>query len=312
MISIRRLIHATFLFSLPLVVAWFGLSIWTALLLVVFALLWRWLLTLASVMRPENRVPIILETIPVSHFAEKARWCLDRLGVEYVEESWAGIVGVLFAGRTVPRLKFRSGIVQSSIGNSAEILRFLWGQHYSDGHAAFLEPTAQRLELEKRIDRCGLHLQVWIYYHVLLDRELTLRLWGISNPNIPAWQRALLRPLFPLTAAYLRYALSITDEHYTKAVEKIEDLLGDIDTRLADGRRSILGGDQVDFVDLSFAAISGLWLQPANYGGGKAEGSRVARNKLPAPLLADTERWTEDYPRATALIQRLYEQERLK
>ena len=120
-----------------------------------------------------------------------------------------------------------------------------------------------------------------------------------------------MRPLFPLTSAYLRFALSITDEHYTKAVEKIEGLLGDIDTRLADGRASILGGDDINYVDITFAAISGLWLQPEKYGGGKAEGSRVARNSLPAPMLADVERWTEDFPRASAFIQRMYEQERL-
>jgi glutathione S-transferase len=309
----RRLVHAIFVLLLPIIVAAFGLSVWTALALVVLALLWYWLLRIASIMYPEKRPPVVLETIPISHFAEKVRWCMDRLGVDYVEEPWAGILGVLFTGRTVPRLSFRSGIVRSSIGNSAEILRYLWGHHSDDegGRAAFLEPTTERRKLEKAIDRYGLHLQAWVYYHLLSDRELTLRFWGIRDPNIPRWQRVLMRPLFPLTSAYLKYALALTDEHYAKAVEKIEDLLGDVDTRLADGRTSILGGSETDYVDITFAAISGLWLQPENYGGGKAGGSRVASIKFPGSMRADTDRWTEDYPRATALILRLYEQERL-
>ena len=312
--SKRRLVHTVFLFALPVIVAWFGLSVWSAVLLVVLGLLWRWLIVLGQFAYPENQPSIVLETIPASHFAEKVRWCMDRLGIDYTEEPWGGILGVMFTGRTVPRLNFNTGIVRSSIGNSAEILRFLWGEYCVrlGGRAAFLEPTAERLELEIAIDRCGLHLQVWVYFHLLLDRELTLRLWGINHPDVPWWQRTLMQVLFPLSAVYLRYALSISEERYAKVVEHIEELLGDVDTRLADGRQSILGGDQVNYVDIAFASISGLWLQPDNYGGGMADASRVARNKLPGAMRADIERWIEDYPRASSFVARLYEQERLQ
>jgi len=312
--SKRRLVHTVFVFALPVIVAWFGLSVWSAVLLVVLGLLWRWLIVLGRFAYPEKQPSIVLETIPASHFVEKARWCMDRLGIDYSEEPWGGILGVMFTGRTVPRLKFKTGIVQSSIGNSAEILRFLWGEYSVrlGDRAAFLEPTAERLELEKVIDRCGLHLQAWIYFHLLLDRELTLRLWGANHLDVPWWQRTLMRALFPLSAAYLRYALSISEERYATVVEHIEALLGDVDTRLADGRQSILGGDQVNYVDIAFASISGLWLQPDNYGGGMAGASRVARNKLPGAMRADIERWIEDYPRATSFVARLYETERLQ
>ena len=67
----------------------------------------------------------------------------------------------------------------------------------------------------------------------------------------------------------------------------------------------------MNYVDIAFASISGLWLQPDNFGGGKADASRVARNKLPGPMRADIERWIEDYPRASSFVARLYEQERL-
>lgn len=309
----RRLIHAVFLFALPIVVAVFGLTPLAAALLVVLALLWRWLISLSSIVFPAKGPELILDTISLSHFAEKARWCLDRLGVSYTERPCAGVLGVVFAGRTVPRLRFRSGIVQSSIGNSAEVLRYLWGAYaVAQGERArFLEPTRDRLELEQRFDRYGVDLQIWVYYHLLLDRDLTLRAWGVENPLVPWWQRALLRPLFPLLAAFLRKAFRINAEHYAKAVSHIEEVLGDIESRLADGRRSILGGDESDYADITFAAISGLWLQPDGYGGGKADRCRIARNRVPAPMRADIERWIEDYPKASAFVARLYQEERM-
>ena len=49
---------------------------------------------------------------------------------------------------------------------------------------------------------------------------------------------------------------------------------------LADGRTSILGEGSLNFTDFSFAAMTGLWLQPAGYGGGKAEYVLVARDNL--------------------------------
>jgi hypothetical protein len=166
--------------------------------------------------------------------------------------------------------------------------------------------------MEKKIDRCGLYLQQWIYYHLLPDRKLTLHLWGVNSPSVPLWQRSLMRLLFPLTAAYIRYALSISEERYNSASEHIEALLAEVDTQLADGRLSILGGEQANYVDITFASIMGLWLQPDNYGAGAADAARVPKNELPAPMRADIERWSEDYPRATAFIERLYEKERLQ
>jgi hypothetical protein len=312
MISTRHLIHAAFLIALPIIVAWFGLSVLSALALTVAALVWRWLIVMSRLVTRDNRPAIVLETIAASHFAEKARWCLDRLEIDYTEICSGGLVGVMFTGRTVPRLNFRTGLVRSSIGNSAEILRYLWGEYGARIEAAaFLKPTQERLELEKKIDRCGLYLQQWIYYHLLLDRKLTLHLWGADSPDVPVWQRAIMRLLFPLTATYLRFALSISEERYNSASQHIEVLLGDVDTRLADGRLSILGGNDLNYVDITFAAIMGLWVQPDNYGAGAADATRVARNQLPTPMRADVERWSEDYPRATAFVGRLYEQERL-
>ena len=228
--STRLFVHALFVAALPVIVAWYGVSTAGAIALTLLALLWRWGLSLSVLFAPGRIPELELETITVSHFAEKARWCMDRLGVEYVEKPAGGILGVVFTGRTVPRLRMRTGIVRSEIGNSAEILRYLWGRYgYERGESAtFLEPTEERVALEKRIDRYGAHLQVWVYYHILDHRELALRAWGVKSPAVPAWQRAVMPLLFPLFRVFLRRAFRINTVNYERTVQKIESLLADI------------------------------------------------------------------------------------
>jgi len=308
----RLFVHAVFLFLLPLVVAWFGISLPGAIALVIFALAWRWLITLSGILAPETSPEIELETIAASHFVEKVRWCMDRLGIEYTERQWVGVLGVFSMGRSVPELKIRTGLVRSHIGNSPEILRYLWGAYAAtlgDG-AKFLEPTPARLALEQRLDRYGRDLQVWVYYHILDDRELTLHAWGCNSPMIPAWQRYLVIALYPVLRFLLRRAFRISHDHYVKAVQHIETVLAEADQSLADGRVSILGDESINYVDITFASFSALWLQPPEFGLEKADAVRIGRQRAPAAMQADIQRWIESYPNATGFITRLYQSER--
>lgn len=308
----RLLVHSAFLFLLPVIVAWLGLSVAAAAALVLVALLWRWAISLSSLVIPARCPGLVLETISASHFVEKVRWCMDRLGVEYTEKPAGGALGAFFLGRTVPRLFFRTGAVRSQIGNSPEILRYLWGRYSADmpEQARFLEPTPERLEFEKKIDRCGVNLQVWVYHHILGHRELTLRVWGIDNPLIPRWQKWALRLNFPLLRFLIRKSFRITPANFEKAVTHIESLLADVESRLGDGRKSLLGGDTVNFTDLSFCAIMGLWLQPAGYGGGQADSVRIEAANRPPEMAGQIEAWRRAYPLATRYIEQTYEERR--
>ena len=312
MTSKRLLVHTAFLLLLPLIVAWFGLSVISALGLVLLMLVWRWLISLSTFVMPEKVPALVLDSIAASHFVEKVRWNLDRAGIEYVENASGGTLGAFFLGRTVPRLKIKTGAVRSQIGNSPEILRYLWGAYSADPAiaASHLEPTPERLALEKRFDRYGVNLQVWIYGHILEDREVTLHLWGANSPAIAAWQRTLLHGLFPLLALLIRRSFRITPENCAKAGEHIAALLTEMNATLADDRASILGGGEVNFTDLAFAAMTGLWLQPDWYGGGKANDVLLERDKLPEAMQADIEKWSKASPRVVAWVERLYAEER--
>ena len=309
----RLLIHTLFLFALPVLVAWLGISLAGAIALLFVALIWRWAISLSTLVMPGKGPELELETISASHFVEKVRWCMDRLGVEYSEKPAGGTLGAFFLGRTVPVLKFRTGAVQSSIGNSPEILRYLWGRYFVEmgERARFLEPTAQRLEFEIQVDRCGVDLQIWVYYHILDDRNLSLHAWGANSPAIPLWQRMALKLLYPLQRFLIRKSFRITTARYEKAVDHIESLLAQVESMLSDGRKSILGGNSLNFTDFGFTAIMGAWLQPQGYGGGKADAVRIDRERCPARMLEQIETWSITYPLTTGFMEQLYVDERL-
>ena len=306
--GLRTKIHLAALFLLPLIVAAFGLSVTGAFALVLLMLAWRWLISLSDIAAPPGGPELVLETISASHFVEKVRWCLDRLGVDYRERPAGGTLGAFFLGRTVPRLWFRAGTSRSNIGNSSEILRYLWGRYAAErpAQAAFLEATPERLELERRIDRCGVDLQVWVYFHLLGRRELTLQAWGANSPDIPGWQRMALKLLYPLLAFLIRKAFRISPRQHQRAVAHLDALMDDVEQRLADGRTSILGGDVVNYTDLAFAAIMGLWALPAAYGGGRADSVRLAVDELPAAMRDEIEDWKTRFPRVAAFIEARY------
>ena len=308
----RRLVHTAFLFALPIIVAAFGWSVWTAVLAVLLMLLWHWAITLSGFIIPEKQPPLVLDSISASHFVEKVRWCLDRLGLPYRERQVGGTLGVFFLGRTVPLLKFRSGAVRSSIGNSPEILRYLWGRYAAErpDQAEFLRPTPERLAFEAQIDRCGANLQVWVYHHILPHRDLTLHAWGAGDPAVPVWQRWLLRLLFPVLRRLIRFAFRISPARQQRAVEHVSALLAEVEEKLADGRASILGGEALNFSDFAFAAIMGLWAQPAGYGGGRADAVRLDLADCPPQMQAEIEAWRRDYPRASDFVERLYSEHR--
>jgi glutathione S-transferase len=308
----RLLLHSLFLVLLPVIVAWLGISTAGAVALVLLALLWRWVISLSAIVAPAKVPELELETISASHFVEKVRWCMDRLGVEYSERAVGATLGAFFLGRTVPVLRFRSGAVRSSIGNSPEILRYLWGRYSSQcgEKADFLEPTTERLDFEQKIDRCGVDLQVWVYNHLLNDRDLTLHAWGCNSKGIPAWHRLVLKLTFPLLRFLIRKSFRITPQRHAKAVDHIGAQLAEVESLLADGRKSILGGDIVNYTDITFAAVMGLWVQPPAYGGGRADEVRVETEQFPSAARQEISHWREQYPMATCFIEQLYQNER--
>ena len=276
----------------------------------VAGLLWKWFMVQRSPAAGRAAGKrLSLETIAASPYVEKVRWSLDRLGLDYREEVSVGILGAIFAGRSVPRLRIGAGLGSSTIGDSPDILRFLWGQHAQAAAACFLEPTPAAVALERRIDAYGSYNRRWLYQRLLPHRQLTLQLWGCNDPTLPAWQRNFLRLCYPLVVGFLRRALGINAERTRRSVEKMETFLDEIEKRLEDSPDGLMG-DQRSYVDYAFAAQSCLWMPCPGYGGERARDYFPPADAWPQDVARETAAWRARYPRVVAFVERLYASER--
>ena len=164
----------------------------------------------------DNR--IILETMSLSHYCEKIRWCLDYLNIPYVEEEDTGILGVFVMGRSVPVLKIPGKAI--NIGDSPDILRYLYGEHCCEKERAdFLQPTPERLQLEEKFDKLGFNYRAFGYYVAFnsgITEEREKRLWGLFQPGVPEWQKVILKFFSPVFRKLVSMKLDISVENGMK------------------------------------------------------------------------------------------------
>ncbi len=308
----NRLLFAILAIASPLLVAWFDFSVLAAFGLILLLLLWRQALVLAPLTQKPTGPELELETILPSHFAEKVRWCMDRLGIEYVETPWVGVIGAFFRGRTVPMLHVQTGRSRSALGESTDILRFLYGRYSGDPNVdvTFLEPTEERVQWEKRLDRYGVDQQIWVYHHLLNDPVLCKQVWGLQSERLPGWQRLTGKLWYPVLEIFIRRAFNPDTEHTQRAVERIEALLQDTESLLGDGRIALLGSETTDFVDLTLASLSTPWVQPENFADGAFPEVRIDPDRVPPRMRSDMDRWRDNFPLTTAHIDRLYAEQR--
>ena len=307
-----RVIHLLALYALPVVVVAAGWGLPAAIGTVVAAFLLgvaaRLLVSLRALRQPER--PLRLHTITFSHYAEKARWCLDRLGVPYEEVPNVGVLGVLLTGRTVPWLEVPPGLTR--ISESSRILRYLWGEYAGrlpGDRTWFLEPTPAALDLEAKLDRrLGNDVRVWLYHHLLRDTDMSFRSWGSEEPAIPRWQRALLLAFRPVLALAVRRMLGVTPARAARAWERTRETFEDVDQLLADGRRYLTGAT-LTFADITFASLGALAVLPPEYPGNRLGGRRMAVADIRDPA------WRAEVEELRArpsgqFILRLYREER--
>jgi len=310
-----KLLLTLSLWSLPFLAVTLQISLAYLAIIALVLLTLQWILTLLKLSPPAKERVLRLETISASHFVEKVRWSLDRLGVTYRESANAGTLGAFFAGRTVPKLHVATGTVISTIGNSSDILRYLWGRYGSlpkfRQKAAFLEPTPEALELESQMDAYGADLQRWFYSNGLPARKLMMRVWGLHDRFVPFWQRWAVWVLYPLLCTMIRRAFDIRPKTPSWSADRIKNFLSQMETLLQDGRTYILNGEALSFVDITFASLSGIWIFPHQYGQGRAQYVLPEAELLPPQMQQDMQEWRESFPRVYAHIMARYENDRV-
>jgi glutathione S-transferase len=207
-----------------------------------------------------------LVTIPISHYCEKARWALERAGLQYREERHVQGIHRIAArraggGGTVPVLVTPEG----ALGESEEILVWVDGRT-PPAQRLFPAKPSERAEVERlcrRFDeRLGPRGRRLMYVNMLAHPELMVR---FNNQGVPRWEDRALRIVWPLAVRFLGRALGI------RAGVEVEDeavVWGELDfvaELLADGREHLCG-ERFGAADLTFAALSASVVVPPVYG----------------------------------------------
>ncbi|HEX9627521.1 MAG TPA: glutathione S-transferase family protein [Acidiferrobacterales bacterium] len=223
-----------------------------------------------------------LISIPMSHYCEKARWALDRLGLRYREERHLQVFHYPRAywfsrGPTVPVL-VDGGVV---VADSAAILRFL-DQYAPAGRELYPADPALRAEVVRweRLfdDELGVESRRWVYFHMLPRPLRGLRTAGDGVP----WYELMLAPLcYPAMRALIARKLDVRADTVARGLARCRQIVADTDARLADGRRYLVG-DRLSATDISLACMLAPFILPAQYG------SRLPEiDSLPAPMRAE-------------------------
>jgi glutathione S-transferase len=207
-----------------------------------------------------------LVTIGPSHYCEKARWALERAGIEYVERAHApvlhyGTTLLRYLQRTTPLLVTPHGTLR----DSTAILRHA-DKFVPDDQRLFPAEPAACAEVEALCDlfdrRLGPSTRRLAYFHVLDDVS---KLRELVEPGIPRAEQFLFRMGRSGIVAFLRWGLKIGPEGAKKCVSRIESVFGEVEARLARGKRYLVA-DRLTAADLTFAALSALVILPPEYG----------------------------------------------
>jgi glutathione S-transferase len=211
-------------------------------------------------------MPHQLITIPFSHFCEKARWSLEHAGVAFVEEGHcpgAHRIAVKQAGgrSSVPVLITDAGQV---LADSSLIARFA-DDHAPSGHKLLPADDAARtdvLALEDRFDlELGPHIRRFIYFHLLPQKQQTMRLFEVRTP---LRERLAARVLFPFLRRTMRRFMRIDEAGALESRDRMRRVFDEVGSRLADGRPYLMG-DRFGLADLTFAALAAPLVLPAEH-----------------------------------------------
>jgi glutathione S-transferase len=208
----------------------------------------------------------VLITIPISHYCEKARWALDRAGIEYRERAHLQVIHwipVTRAGgnKTAPVLVWGDRV----LADSPDIVEAASAKAppslglFPDDPAAAAEVRALEHDFDAHLGPEG---RRWMYNGLRGRSDIAIA-YGCTG--VPAWQRRALPLAYPLAARIIDRYLDVTPATAARAEAEVRAVFDGVAERLADGR-PYLCGERFSAADLTFASLAAPMLMPPEYG----------------------------------------------
>jgi glutathione S-transferase len=213
-----------------------------------------------------HRSPPILITIPISHYCEKARWALDRAGVDYQERAHLQLlhrVAIRRAkgGRTAPVLVCGDRV----LADSSDIVDWVDEQLPEDRRLYPSDPIAsgEVRALQHEFDtRLGPQGRLWMYNGIRGRSDIAT---DYACTGVPAWQRRALPLAYPVVSRAIDRILDVKPLTAAQAEAEVRATFDRVANLLNDGR-TYLWGKRFSAADLTFAALAAPMLMPPEYG----------------------------------------------
>ena len=245
-----------------------------------------------------------LLTIPPSHYCEKARWALQRAAIPFREERHPPILhypAVRLAGGDHSTPTLIAG--QQALSDSTDILRWIQAHPEARWRPYPDDPAieAEAAGLEDHFDEAlGPHVRRMFYFYIMPRRDLFVA--GLVD-GVGRAERWTFRALHLPIRAVMRRSMRIDDAGARRSRARIDEVFAEVDARLADGRRWLVG-DRFTAADLTFASLGAMLVRPRQYAGGME-----LMGRLPESLAAELAPYRERP--AGRFILRVYDEERL-
>jgi glutathione S-transferase len=202
----------------------------------------------------------------MSHYCEKARWGLDRLGIPYHEERHLQVFHYprtywFSHGPNVPVLIDGKRVIP----DSTRILKYL--DRYADPQRRLYPDDPEELagvdELEDLFDEVlGVESRRWVYHHY---RRQPVRALKTAGQGAPALEKRLAPLIYPVFALLIETMLKPTPGNVEQGLERMRAIIRKTDALLSKGER-YLTGPRFTAADLSLACMMAPLVLPKNYG----------------------------------------------
>lgn len=192
----------------------------------------------------------------ISHYCEKARWALDRQGIDYEEIGWPPGVHIMLTKRygakatTLPIMLDGEQVIQ----DSSAIIDWADG-HAESGTRSLTVPGAR--DIERRADDA-----IGVQVRRLLYAETLPKVPECVKPdlfrNTSTQHRMLGDVMWPITRRVMMRKYDITPTAAAESRAKLENELDRLDRQLSDGR-PYMTGDRFSRADICVASLLALF-----------------------------------------------------